>query len=132
MAKNGKTKRHLEVADAAEARAQLEMAAAAGDKVRYSLTLYVAGVTRRSATAIATIREFCDERLAGRYDLEVVDIYRNPDRAREGQVLAAPTLVKKLPLPLRRLIGDMSDKDRVLLSLGIHEDDGKTARKSGR
>jgi circadian clock protein KaiB len=83
------------------------------------LRLYVAGMTPRSSRAVQAVREFCDEYLDDKYDLEVVDIYRHPEQAREQQVVAAPTLVKSLPLPLRRLIGDMSSKDRILLSLDL-------------
>ena len=88
-------------------------------KQRYVLRLFVTGMTARSARAIQNVRVICDERLAGRYDLEVIDLYQQPVLARDEQVIAAPTLVKKLPLPLRRIIGDMSERDRVLDGLGI-------------
>ncbi len=87
----------------------------------YVLRLYVAGMTPRSQKAIENIKEICETYLAGRYDLEVVDVYQQPERAKEAQVVAAPTLVKRLPLPLRKLIGDMSDTDRVLIGLGVQE-----------
>ncbi len=87
----------------------------------YVLRLYVAGMTPRSQKAIENIKEICETYLPGRYDLEVVDVYQQPERAKEAQVVAAPTLVKRLPLPLRKLIGDMSDTDRVLIGLGVQE-----------
>ena len=89
----------------------------AGDK--YVLRLYVTGMTARSAEAIATIREICKERLKGRYDLEVIDIYQHPNLAKEEQIIAAPTLVKKLPAPLRRFIGALSDRERILVGLDL-------------
>jgi circadian clock protein KaiB len=88
---------------------------------RYILRLYVTGMTPRSQRAIENIKEICETHLAGRYDLEVVDVYQQPERAQEAQVVAAPTLIKQLPLPLRKLIGDMSDKERVLIGLGIRK-----------
>lgn len=86
---------------------------------RYVLRLYVAGTTPRSARAVVNVRRICDEHLPGRYDLEVIDVLRHPEKAIEEQVLAAPTLVKHLPLPIRRFIGDMSKTDRLLAGLGV-------------
>ena len=86
---------------------------------RYVLRLFVSGMTRRSIAAIASIKVICEKHLRGRYDLEIIDIYQHPATAREEQVFAAPTLVKKLPLPLRRLIGDLSDNGRVMLGLDL-------------
>ncbi len=86
---------------------------------RYVLRLYVTGMTPRSITAVANIRSLCEERLQGRYDLEVVDIYQNPGAGRDEQLVAAPTLIKRLPLPLRRLVGDLSDRERVLVGLDL-------------
>jgi circadian clock protein KaiB len=86
---------------------------------RYVLRLYVTGMTPRSARAVTNLRAICDEHLAGRYDLEVVDIYQQPVLTKGEQIIAAPTLIKKLPLPMRRLVGDMSDRDRVLLGLDL-------------
>ena len=83
------------------------------------LRLYVSGMTVRSRQAIDNIRNLCEEHLAGRYDLEIIDIYQQPELAKEGQILAAPTLVKTLPLPLRRVIGDMGDPGRIMVVLGI-------------
>ena len=87
--------------------------------VRYKLRLFVTGSTPRSARAIANMRRICEENLHGRYDLEVVDVYENPDATRELQIIATPTLVKILPEPLRRIIGDLSNKERVLAGLNL-------------
>lgn len=86
---------------------------------RYVLRLYVTGMTPRSARAIENLRAFCEKHLAGGYALQVIDIYQQPELARTEQLVAAPTLIKKLPLPLRRLIGDMSDEERILVGLDI-------------
>jgi circadian clock protein KaiB len=96
-----------------------EMLEEAPDDAKYVLRLYVTGMTPRSTEAIATIKAICEEHLRGRYDLEVIDIYQNPQLVRDEQIIAAPTLVKKLPLPLRRLIGTLSDRERVLLGLDL-------------
>lgn len=85
----------------------------------YVLRLYVAGLTARSRKAIENITAICEEHLQGRYDLEVIDIFRRPVLAREEQIFATPTLVKRLPLPLRRFIGDLSEKDKVLVGLDL-------------
>ncbi len=88
----------------------------------YVLRLYVTGSTLRSAKAIETIRALCDDYLAGHYDLTVVDIYQQPTAAQDDQIIAAPTLVKSEPLPHKRLIGDLSDRDRILVGLDLtHE-----------
>jgi circadian clock protein KaiB len=86
---------------------------------KYVLRLYVAGMSPRSVRAIENIRKMSEQYLKGRYELEVIDIYQQPQYAKKDQLLAAPTLIKKLPLPLRRLIGDMSDKDRILVGLDL-------------
>ena len=86
---------------------------------RHVLRLYVTGVTARSVRAIQNVRRICDEHLEGAYELEVVDLYKNLPLARGDQIVAAPTLIKRLPLPLRRLIGDMSDEARVLVGLDL-------------
>ena len=87
----------------------------------YVLRLYVTGSTTRSARAIANIRKICEEHLEGRYDLEIVDISQHPMLAEGEQIIAAPTLIKKLPLPLRRFIGDMSQTERILFGLDLRE-----------
>ena len=86
---------------------------------RYLLRLYVTGTTPRSAKAIRNIRAICEEKLHGRYDLEVIDIYQQPELASRAQIVVAPTLVKRLPLPVRRLIGDLSNIERVLVGLDL-------------
>ena len=83
------------------------------------LRLYVTGVTGKSVRAIQNVRRICEEHLEGQYELEVVDLYKNLPLARGDQIIAAPTLIKTLPLPLRRFIGDMSQTDRILLGLGL-------------
>jgi circadian clock protein KaiB len=85
----------------------------------YVLRLYVAGLTPHSRTAIASITAICEEFLQGRYDLEVIDVYQRPVLAREEQIIATPTLVKKLPAPLRRFIGDLSAREKVLVGLDL-------------
>lgn len=85
----------------------------------YVLRLYVTGLTPRSSRAITNLRSLCDKYLPGRYDLRVIDLYDRPELAREAQVVAAPTLVKELPPPCRRVIGDMSDAARVLNTLDV-------------
>lgn len=89
------------------------------EEERYVLRLYVTGMTRRSTEAFASIKAICEEHLQRRYDLEVIDIYQHPQLARDEKIIAVPTLVKKLPLPLRRLIGNLCDEERVLLGLGL-------------
>jgi len=96
-------------------------AAAAHANARYVLRLYVTGTTPHSTRAIVNIRKICEEHLQGRYDLEVVDISQHPTLAEGEQIIAAPTLIKKLPLPLRRFIGDMSQTERILLGLDLRE-----------
>jgi circadian clock protein KaiB len=91
----------------------------ASDQDRYALRLYVGGNSARSLAAIRNIKSICDRHLAGRYDLEVVDIFQNPDLRDRDQVLALPTLIKCGPHPARRLIGDLSDTPRVLFDLGL-------------
>jgi len=100
-------------------RETFELAARAPFAERYVLRLYVTGMTSRSARAVTNLRAICDEYLDGRYDLEVIDLYQQPVLAKGEQIIAAPTLVKKLPLPMRRIIGDMSNRERVLAGLDL-------------
>ena len=88
---------------------------------KYVLRLYVTGMTPRSTQAIVTIKSICDEHLLGRYELEVIDIYQHPQLAKGEQIIATPTLIKRLPSPLRRFVGDMSNKERVLLGLDLRK-----------
>jgi circadian clock protein KaiB len=86
---------------------------------RYQLRLYITGTSARSSQAIANIRSLCDEYLNGRYALEVVDIYQQPGEAANQQIIAAPTLVKELPNPPKRIIGNLSDRDKVIVGLNL-------------
>ncbi len=86
---------------------------------KYVLRLYVTGMTSKSINAIENIRKICEENLQGRYELEIIDIYQQPEYAKKEQILAAPTLIKKLPLPLRKFIGDMSNEEKILIGLDL-------------
>ena len=97
----------------------MEATADAQANARYVLRLYITGATSHSTRAIVNIRKICEEHLQGRYDLEVIDISKRPTLAEGEQIIAAPTLIKKLPLPLRRFIGDMSQTERILLGLDL-------------
>lgn len=97
----------------------LEKKAKESDKQQYVLRLYVAGMTHRSSQAIQNITRICEENLKGRYDLQVIDIYQQPTLARGEQIIAAPTLIKKLPLPLRKFIGNMADEGKILVGLDL-------------
>ena len=98
---------------------RLEAAIAGDSKDRFVLRLYVSGLTARSRRAIENVRQLCEQHLAGRHELQIIDIYQQPELAKDQQLIAAPTLVKKLPLPLRKLVGDMHDSARVLIMLGV-------------
>jgi circadian clock protein KaiB len=99
----------------------VEAGAVTRDTVRYVLRLYVTGTTPHSARAIVNIRKICEAHLPGRYELQIVDIAHHPTLAEGEQIIAAPTLIKKLPLPVRRFIGDMSQTERILLGLDVRE-----------
>jgi circadian clock protein KaiB len=86
---------------------------------RYLLRLYVSGMSPRSTAALASIKELCEEQLQGRYELEVIDIYQHPQLAVDEQIVAVPTLVRHLPEPLRRIIGDLSNHERLLMGLDL-------------
>jgi circadian clock protein KaiB len=88
---------------------------------KYVLCLYVTGATSRSVLAISNLKTICEEYLEGKYELEVIDLYKNPLLAKEEQIIAAPTLIKKLPLPFRRIIGDMSNEEKVLMGLDLRK-----------
>ena len=89
-----------------------------GDQ-HYILRLYVTGQTTRSLRSIENLQRLCEKHLRGRFELQVIDIYQQPALAAEGQIIAAPTLIKAMPLPLRRLVGDFSDQNRVVLGLDL-------------
>ncbi len=86
---------------------------------KYLLRLFVTGTSSRTGTAIANLRRICEQELRGQYDLEIIDVLEFPDVAEDEKILATPTLIKSLPLPLRRVIGDLSDKEKVLLGLEV-------------
>ena len=88
-------------------------------KVAYELKLYVAGSTPKSLAAISNLRAICEEHLAGRYSVKVIDLLVNPQLARGDQILAVPTLVRRIPSPAKKIIGDLSNTDRVLVGLDI-------------
>ena len=93
-------------------------------ETKYALRLYVSGSTSKSALAVKNIKRICEQNLKNRYELEVIDIYQQPNLARDEQIVAVPTLIKRSPLPQRRLIGDLSNQKKVLvgLDLDISED----------
>ncbi len=100
--------------------AEFQRALSHGGDSRYVLRLYLTGSTRRSIQSVNSIKTLCERYLRGRYDLEVIDLYQQPERADAAQIFAAPTLVKELPLPLGRLVGDLTDSHRVLIALKVN------------
>jgi circadian clock protein KaiB len=102
---------------------ELEQPSSYSRPAKYVLRLYVSGSTLKSALAVENIKRICEQHLKNRYDLKVIDIYQQPNLARDEQIVAVPTLIKRLPLPLRRLVGDMSNLKKVLfgLDLGMQE-----------
>ncbi len=98
---------------------EFEEALSPGSRTTYLLRLYVSGTTPKSVQAIANINKICKEHLRGRYSLEVIDIYQKPQLAKRDQIVAMPTLIKELPAPLRRIIGDLSNTPKVLVGLDI-------------
>ena len=99
---------------------------------KYVLRLFVAGTTPGSTRAVAALRMLCDEKLEGRYELEVVDVYQQPGLARDHQILAVPTLVKHLPLPIRRILGDLTDRERVLMGLDLEPKSDEKKRRTSK
>ena len=91
------------------------------DSGRWNLRLYTAGQSPKSLAALANLKRVCDEHLAGRYSIEVVDLLKNPRLAKDDQIVAIPTLVRKLPEPLRRIVGDLSDTERTLVGLQLRQ-----------
>jgi len=90
-------------------------------KKAWELRLYVAGQTPKSLTAFANLKKICEEHLAGQYEIEVIDLLKEPQLASGDQILAIPTLVRKLPQPIRKIIGDLSNTERVLVGLNLRE-----------
>jgi circadian clock protein KaiB len=99
--------------------AKMDLAMSESGKDKYILRLYITGTTSRSVLALTNLKKICEEYLEGQYELEVIDLYRMPDLAKDEQIIAAPTLIKKLPPPFRRIIGDMSDVQKVLMGLDL-------------
>lgn len=85
----------------------------------YNLRLYVAGQTPKSIAAIANLKKLCDQHLSGRYEIEIIDLMKNPALAQRHQIIAIPTLIRQLPEPLKRIIGDLSNSEKVLVGLDI-------------
>jgi len=98
---------------------KMEKALKAQRDKHYMLRLYVAGMTPKSTLAVTNIKKICEEHLAGHYTLEVIDLYKRPALADGEQIIAAPTLLKKLPLPLRKFIGDMSNTEKIVVGLDL-------------
>ena len=96
-----------------------EHASAKPSPPKYVLKLYIVGTTPASARAVSNVKRLCEEHLKGRYELEVIDLYQQPILAEGEKIIAAPTLIKKLPLPVRSVIGDMSDAERVLVGIDL-------------
>jgi circadian clock protein KaiB len=96
-----------------------------GARRTWRLRLYVAGQTPKSITALANLKRLCDEHLAGRYQIEVIDLVRQPHLARRDEIVVVPTLVRQLPAPIRKIIGDLSDVERVLIALDVRRDDAE-------
>jgi circadian clock protein KaiB len=90
-------------------------------RAKYILRLYVTGSSGKSLRAVHNLKKFCEEHLPNDYDLEVIDIYKDPEAAREAQIIAAPTLVKKLPQPIRKFVGDLSNTQKILIGLDIYK-----------
>lgn len=102
---------------------ELMQAAEEHARATYVMRLYVAGLTPKSRLAIQSIRALCEQHLKNRYELEIIDIYQQPELLQQEQIIVAPTLIKQLPLPLRRLIGDMSDKKKIIIGLDLKPTD---------
>lgn len=97
---------------------------------RFVLKLYITGKSAKAKQAIANLRRICDDELHGRYDLQIIDVLEHPELAENDKILATPTLIKRLPPPLRRVIGDLSDKHKVLLGLELRSDAGAVGEES--
>ena len=97
----------------------LKSATGSGEEGTFRLRLYVAGQTPKSLAAFSNLRKICETHLAGRYEIEVIDLLEHPQLARGDEIIAVPTLVRKLPEPMKKLIGDLSDTERVLVGLQL-------------
>ena len=98
---------------------EFEKAGVKQDRAKYILRLYVTGMTPKSTLAIDNVQKLCEKYLEGFYELKIIDIYQQPKLAKDNQIIATPTLIKKLPLPIRRLIGDMSDTEKFLAGIDL-------------
>lgn len=98
---------------------EFEEALKMGDQRKFVLRLFVTGITPRSIEAIDRVRQLCEENMKGRYELEVIDLFKQPQAAQRDQVFAAPTLIKLLPLPVRKVVGDMTKKEKILAGLDV-------------
>jgi circadian clock protein KaiB len=107
---------------------KLERAGSLSRQTKYVLRLYVSGSTLKSALAVNNIKRICEQHLKNRYDLQVIDIYQQTNLAREEQIVAVPTLIRRLPLPLRRLIANLSSDKNVLRGLDLHRGEARTSR----
>ncbi|MFO7965478.1 MAG: circadian clock KaiB family protein [Desulfobacterales bacterium] len=119
-------KKNTKIEDSTEA---FEKALKGAENKTYILRLYVSGMTPKSIKAIQNLKKICQEHLKGRFELEVIDLYQQPEKGKHDQVIAAPTLIKQLPLPLRKIIGDLSDREKVLLSLDIVNKESDAVKK---
>jgi circadian clock protein KaiB len=113
-----------------KSRAQRKRGVAAADSDFFELRLYVAGQTTKSLAAITNLRRICEEHLLGRYRIEVIDLLERPQLARGDQIVALPTLVRKLPVPIRKLVGDLSDTERALVGLDLRPMRPSRARRA--
>jgi circadian clock protein KaiB len=112
--------------------ADFETAAERAQAQTYVLRLYIAGTTPASSRSVETLRAICEKNLKGRYELSVVDVFQQPKLAKDEQIIAVPTLIKKLPAPLRRVVGDLSNEHRVLVGLDLKpKNHGKTRTAAG-
>ena len=109
---------------------EFEKAATKVSRKKYVLRLYITGMTPKSSVAIANVQKLCEKYLKGAYELKVIDIYQQPKLAKGEQIIATPTLIKKLPLPLRKLIGDMSDTERFLLGIDLKQKTGGRSQET--
>jgi circadian clock protein KaiB len=103
-------------------RAKRKTTRSATTQKMWKLRLYVAGQTPRSLAALANLKQLCDEHVSGRYSIQIIDLLKNPKLARGDQILAVPTLVRKLPTPVKKIIGDLANKERVLVGLDLRPD----------
>lgn len=115
--------KETKMSDVKDSTSAFEEALAKTEDGKYVLHLYVAGMGPKSVKAIENIKRICEEHMPGKYQLEVIDIYQYPIFAKNGQIVAAPTLIKELPPPLRKIIGSMSDTERVLVGMDLKSKD---------